>query len=713
MIHLHDLDGCAPAPLAHYLKALGILRLVAEQADPQARGWWQGERFRLATTLDREALISFFTDRYRPTPVFNPWGARSGFYGGSPETSARAVLSMIEDGAEQRFSEYRDTIEIVRQTILDVTGGTKPESDQDKERLFTMLRQRVRDKSAWWLSAVSALVGDDIQHAALFGTGGSEASGSYTSAYMAAIEQALIRHDWDHATANAIFGGGDTRTGHWTQSMGQYMPDGFATPWDLLLAFEGAVLVRSAVITRSQSGGRRWMASPFFVAPTSYGYASATVQDEYAVNKGKQLPGRGEQWLPMWSAPLLASELGRIFTEGRATTRRIRAADGYSMARAVSGLGVQQGITQFIRYGYQQRNNLATHFAIPLGRFRVPEDYDPALGCLDDLDLWAARLRNAARSKNAPARLKQAERKLTESLFAVTQHADDGMRWQSVLLALAEVESVQVTGSGHAAGPIPALRPDWARAASQGNANTAELRLALAFALQRWRQDPRHGSKPIHPDTVRRHWLPLKGHRYDVNAEQRLQIGPTIVMHGRGGESDAIAVLGRRLIEASQQGERRLPLTAGPRASASPDDLSALLDGRVDLDRTLALARALMALDMRQWRDASVCIEQPQTGDWPDEAWMAIRLALLPWPLDERDIGADPAILRRLASGDAASAVTLALQRLRARGIGATFRVASTDADSARRWAAALAFPITRTTALHFLKRIDPPSSKS
>jgi len=36
MMHIHDLNGCAPVPLAHYLKALGILRLVAEQADPGA-----------------------------------------------------------------------------------------------------------------------------------------------------------------------------------------------------------------------------------------------------------------------------------------------------------------------------------------------------------------------------------------------------------------------------------------------------------------------------------------------------------------------------------------------------------------------------------------------------------------------------------------------------------------------------------------------------
>jgi len=274
------------------------------------------------------------------------------------------------------------------------------------------------------------------------------------------------------------------------------------------------------------------------------------------------------------------------------------------------------------------------------------------------------------------------------------------------LLALAEVESVQVTGSGHGAGPIPALRPGWVRAAGQGSANSAELRLALAFALQRWRQGKAYASKSL-PD-VRRHWLPLKGARYDVNSDKRLQLGPGLVMSGRKGEDDAIAVVGRRLIEASQQGEHRLPLAADRHASACAADLAAVLEGQVDLDRTLALARALMALNGPQWQLAPEPLTEPKGHDSPDDAWVAIRLALLPWPLDKREIGADPAIVRRLATGDTAGAVMLTLRRLRAKGIGCTVRAASTDSPTARRWAAALAFPISPKAALAFLKRIDP-----
>ena len=45
------LEGCAPFPLASYLKALGLIRLVAEQVDAGARGSWNRERFCLTSRL--------------------------------------------------------------------------------------------------------------------------------------------------------------------------------------------------------------------------------------------------------------------------------------------------------------------------------------------------------------------------------------------------------------------------------------------------------------------------------------------------------------------------------------------------------------------------------------------------------------------------------------------------------------------------------------
>ena len=729
MIHVHTLDGCAPAPLAHYLKALGILRLLAEQADSAARGWWEGDRFRLATKLGWEELEGFFLKDYEPTPIFNPWGARSGFYAGSSEKKARESLTQIECSSNPRLELFRTTIKTVRSVIT----KTKP-SDKEKDRLILALRSNTRGASSLWLDTVIALIGagDDLSLAQppIFGTGGSEGSGGYPSAYMAAIVESVVKANWNHAISCALFGGAVPKC-HWDQSMGQFAPGSVSTPWDMLLAFEGACVLRSSVGGRQATGSQRWqqwMSSPFYVAPRSSGYASGSRLDEKCLKKGREYPGRGEQWLPMWTKPSRHFEVQQIFLQGRAATKAGRATDGWTMARAVAGFGVSRGIPEFIRYGYQQRNNQATHFAIPLGRFRVPDVAPATSSCLDDLDPWLRSLHRQAhpaddqKAKRVPARLTTAYRRLMDALFAVVNEKATVRQYQDILLRLGDLEATMRQGTGFAAQPVPPLRPEWVSASDDG---TPEFRLALAFALQScaYRVSGRRVQDP-----VRRHWLPLerKYPQLPLDPERklrfattgtgsatRLDVQPEVVMHGRRGLDDAIALVGRRLVEASQRAGRHLPLKAAPRAAAGIADLTGLLSVHVDLDRTLALARALMALDRKAWAEQYIPIESPQTTNWPDDAWLAIRLSTLPWPLKTRsgfelDIGTDPGLVRRLAVGDAASAVTIALRRLGAAGVRCTVRTGTASPGAARLWAAALAFPITQGTAKRFLYRLDP-----
>lgn len=712
---LHRLNGCAPTPLAHYLKALGILRLVAEQCDSQARGWWSGERFLLASHKTEAELLTFFLERYAPTPMFNPWGARSGFYPSSSEGTSRSMLGRIERSELERFEPFRQAIAATKDVINGITGGSKPGDGQRELRtaLVLGLKNRLRGASTAWLDAVVAVVDSSdrgLHQPAVLGTGGSEGSGSYTAAFMKALSTCLIDREWDDALRPTLCGDGHAAGHLWTEVFGQFIPTGVGSPWDLLFAFEGACVVRSSVVKRSEGHGDRWLSSPFFVAPVSSGFSSSSRLDEFVLNKGKELPGRGEQWFPLWSAPATYGEVQSLFRQGRALVGRRRPTDSLSLARAVAEVGVSRGISQFVRYGYLQRNNQATHFAVPLGRFVVPDRVSPELACLDDLDAWLPRLRRHARAREASSRLVQVERRLADAVFAVTQHPGEALRWQSVLLCLADVEALQVTGSGYGAGPIPSLRPEWVAAADDGS---GELRLAVALALQIGGSGPKQKR-----DHVRRHWLTLNpdGERYATSGtggQRRLQSRTDRVMHGRSGTDDAIALVTRRLIEAGQRGERRLPLAPGWRAGATPADLARLVSGEVDLNRVVALARALMALDLGEWATHPYARATAKDDEWPDEAWLAIRLALLPWPLPRRvPIGADPAIVRRLASGDASGAVTLSLSRLRAAGIRPTVRVASVPPEEARLWAAALAFPVTTSVAVRFVERLDPASSK-
>ena len=85
------LGGCTLEPLGSYLKALSVLRLVSEQADGSARGWWDRGSFCLETELDEDRLVAFFLESYAPTPILSPWNGGSGFYPKDRKVGIQAI----------------------------------------------------------------------------------------------------------------------------------------------------------------------------------------------------------------------------------------------------------------------------------------------------------------------------------------------------------------------------------------------------------------------------------------------------------------------------------------------------------------------------------------------------------------------------------------------------------------------------------------------
>lgn len=77
-MHRLALAGCTATPLGSYLKALSVLRLVAEQTDSEARGFWEGDLFMLESKLTADDLATFFLFEYEPTPIVAPWNVSAG-----------------------------------------------------------------------------------------------------------------------------------------------------------------------------------------------------------------------------------------------------------------------------------------------------------------------------------------------------------------------------------------------------------------------------------------------------------------------------------------------------------------------------------------------------------------------------------------------------------------------------------------------------------
>lgn len=757
MIFVHHMDGCAPVPLAHYLKALGIIRLVAEQADRNARGWWDGDHFRLATKMSRAELEEFFLHRYQPTALISPWNKGSGFYTNKP------ILDSMVDSDAPRFSSIREAIKASRpylekllQADRDIRSikaeakkrGMSPDDKKKlkgskeyktrlrsaekkfsllKDELIPSLRSKWRGGHREWLDAAMILTDDGRpEYPVLLGTGGNDGRLDFTLNFMEMLNRVFnlkdgMPRDLSRAWFAASIWGSPMPQSMVAESVGQYLPgtgggannsnspksDSAVNPVDFILMLEGSIIFTSHATRRLGSSNSFRIASPFVVSLHGAAYSSASEEDE------KQ---KKEQWMPLWSRPSTHMELRRLLAEGRAQVGDRAAREPLDLARSIKSMGTARGIRAFQRYGYLERNGQST-LAVPLGTVVASDGRSELLSCLDDIDTWLRRLHRESRSKNAPKRLISAERQLANRVFAVVDNPDKPETWQRVLLCMGEIERLMASGSGFAAQPIPSLRTEWVTAS---NDNTAEFRLALAFALQSY------APYTDKPDGIRRHWLPLDNSspahkpRFAVSgtgSSARLNNRQEVVMRGHRGVDDAIALVERRLVEGAQWGVRYLPLDAGKHAWASDADLGTLLSGGVDMDRVLSLARPLLALNREKW-SMERALTEPASSVLPDDAWIAIRLCTLPWKIKARsgfvlDVGTDPALVRRLVTGDAATAVSLALRRLGAAGVRCTIRAATVRPALSRLWAASLAFPISKRTAETLLYRIDPGKTRS
>lgn len=521
------LSGCAPIPLASYLKALGIFRLVAEQKDKTARGCWRDETFVLDTALTKEDLVRFFLDEYRPSPIISPWNGRAGFLEGEDEEdSTRSGAELVRDLSKTtapRFAPFKSAIETLlslsnlkelnsvryQRKKLEDEKKKRRLSEQEvselnrlkkrerllKTRLIVELRGEISEEVVDWMDACWRIgAGEEAPPPApLLGSGGNDGSRDLGVNFGQQLKtlfdfqdvQGRPKPETEALLESAIFGtlAVDLKSG----AIGQFAPAqtgpnaglGFGdeaplNPWDTVLSLEGAVSFAGAA-TRRLGSARSESAFPFTVNATGVAGAGSVLSDES--------DARGEVWMPLWRNSANFSEIAALLAEGRATLRHKPVRDGVDFARAVVTLGINRGISSFQRYGFVKREG-RNYIAAPLTRVHVRQNDKANL--LNDFDrgAWLSSFRRFARSANAPARLQSLALRLDEAIFAMTQDASP-RTVQRVLVAVGEAASY-LASSPKARDPKegkqkppPRLRSEWFQAADD---DSAEFRIAAALA---------------------------------------------------------------------------------------------------------------------------------------------------------------------------------------------------------------------------------------
>lgn len=542
------MGGCGPDPLMMNLKALGIFRVVAEQADPDARAFWKDDRFVLITELDRDGLIDFFTGRskakYRPVPAISPWNGGGGFMdldespidkieqSDNPRVAsyakaireARRVLREIvpeytlvasEYAPEHRSlcmrkdscvsqTEKRD----VRQAIKEVNDKAKIVKDSvsdAKADIVKQLRSRLDEDAVRWLDATILAMSDKLQFGAVLGTGANDGNFDMADNFAQCVCTHVLGDGGGRNAsllAGSLFGDSAELSGmaNAFYSPGMYMDGtgssepGFkkrslTNPWDYLLAIEGTLLFAGSISRRSNS---RRAAFPFNADPTKSGYGTAA--DEAS---------RGEIWIPLWSAPAPYAEIRYVFREGRSQIGTRNCSTGSDFARGVASLGAERGLSGFQRFGIVERKGLA-YMSSSFGRIVPDASKIEEINLFTDIDEWLSRIKGA---RNAlPRHILSLLRGIDGSMirFCAMRHAS---RLQDVLVDVAKLEhAVSRSSLAKDVKPLWGLSPDWAPGCDDGS---AEYRIAVAVASisdKRGEYPIRHNLEAIAKDRSKTAW---------------------------------------------------------------------------------------------------------------------------------------------------------------------------------------------------------------
>ena len=625
-VHLH---GCRAEPLLSYLSGLGVLRLVAEQLNPDVSARWDGDHLVITSEdVDDTRLIGFFVEDYRPTPLVAPWNGRGGFQDGQERPSEK-IVQRVERSDSKRLGAYRSAIEAARHVWEEarahklIRDGKVPSDRKTKAQFVELCRARFPDEAIAWLDASAVLLDDGVAYPLLLGTGGNLGSMDLSINFLERLDAASLLGDSSGQSRrtrkgpsqsrerlrDALFRSSEARLEE--GSAGQFDPGGkggpnssstgtgsaLTNPWTFVLGIEGALVFASAAARRlsveSQTGASK-ASMPFTVAATEVGYESASARETL----------KGELWAPLWRDELSYGEIRHLVSEGRSQWGRKQAGSGLDFVRAVATLGVDRSIDEFVRYLISERDGQST-LAVPIGRFKVAERVKTEAEILRQLDDWVAR----ARASNAPAAVKAALNALDRAQFDVAR-LGGANRLQNVLTALAESERAASRSARYRKEsrlePIAGLSArEWVPVLNDGS---VEFRIAVGLASLSDRVTPGQLSTAESVGgslaTILR---PVVRTRFGLDWATG---GPRVPGLGRRPLFDVLVdVMGVRavLASAAQDGSEAqeriagLPFAFDAGFSVDLADIGHLLGGQVNEERLVAIVSGLLLLE---WKGA-------------------------------------------------------------------------------------------------------------
>lgn len=737
------LKGCTPEPLMSYLKALGVLRIIAEQKDPDVRGCWLEGVLSIKSILDEQSLIDFFDNAYQPTPVFAPWNGDGGFLtdsGASMElvNTIRATtyanlmqlknsigsidnVSILKDFKEQRdvkkkLEDKKKKLKKLKQRLSENEAEQLKEAtrlvNEIKNDILYRIRTGFPDEVVRWLDSCVAITADGFNVSPLLGSGGVDGKLEMSANFMKNVVAIFdadqdTRKNWiKHAileqgivnlqkTAIGQFSPGQVGGPNATQG---FEGDSGINPFDFVLMIEGALFISGAVSRRYGTDRSAKASFPFTVYSSPIGYGSRSDTDA----KG----ARGEIWLPLWSRLAGIKEVSYLFSEGRADLSGRQATSGVDFARAVSTLGVDRGIQGFTRYSFLPRNGRA-YLAAPIGSFEVMAR--PNVDLLREIDPWLDRFRPAATDDKTPPRFKSALRRIETAIFAFCQYGGT-TRFADILCALGQAEKELANGDKFRKDkylrPLAGLSPEWLEAAYD---DSPEFEIALSLAGI-YDASYKIGALRANLEPVKTR----KNKQGSVGATWS-EGGREVVWNSAELSRNLAAVLDRRIMDGERAGCDRLPLAC--RRTSSLDAIAAFIAGATEDRRIEELLWGMLLID--HYKDYPILKRRAIDAPPLPRTYALLKLLFMPGSLTTQnenvEVRPEMAILPLLRAKRVDDACQIAIRRLRASGFipQASQTSQQWHTPDPARLAAALLMPVASRDVDHLKSMVLRPDTNN
>lgn len=683
-----DLDGCSATPLAPYLKALAIFRIVSEQLDGSVRGFWEDGHFALTSThVTKDTLVDFMLTRYKPAPIANPWNGGSGFY--PKDVGPRAVMETIRTATTDRLQPYQDALRDIDVILREMRLTEKPDPKKQKPLLLVACRNRLSDDVVRWMDAAVLMTSEEPKWPPLLGVGGNDGRLDFSANYMKHVMTIMDGHgrpsqEAERWLTSALFG--HAVSGLSDGAIGQFNPglaggpntntgfDGASrvNPWDFILAMEGA-LTFAAAGTHRFGTQRERVSYPFTVQTVAAGHGGLADADE----EGERT---AEMWLPTWPAPATFAEIRRIFEEGRVEAFRRRAEDALDFAAACASFGVDRGISAFHRYAFLKRAG-KSYFAVPVGQVTVQPRSQVNL--LADIREWIRGARRFAAGKESSIQFKRALRQVEDAAFALSQ----SNRPASVNQLLERLGSMeQIVGASKAARsklPPLSLSDQWVTKAEA----TWAFRIALAVAT-------------LGPNGIRQNISPLVQPNDSKRWQWAAEPGPDVVWSGPSLATRLMALLKRRMLSTSADNGsvRRDPVSSSV-YPVTNHDVARFWHDRTHDEEIDRLVRGLALVNFRG--HVNVSAGSSRTATFIPGGFAACKLLFVDNTRLQELLGDPnlriprvPAVLALLEAKRVDEAVKMSGDRLRHSGVPILFPGLSSAGLDPERLAASLLFPI-------------------